>query len=64
MNECGMNLSHAYSVIKTFVLKDEDGTDEHFLYMIRDQKMTRKFLTHPNTKWNPYDTKSWTDHYR
>lgn len=55
-------MSHSFAVLKAFALKNKQGREVHWLYMIRDP-FGPEAITNPKTKWNTTDTKSWTPEF-
>mgnify|MGYP006127748043 CR=1 FL=1 len=58
-NVCGVTMSHAMTILSVFELKNTNGTVEHKMLMIRDQRNI-EFL---KIKWNHNDTESWTKEF-
>ena len=58
-NSCGVTMGHAMTVLSLFELKSKNGTVEHKMLMVRDQRNI-EFL---KIKWNHTDTESWTEEY-
>lgn len=61
LNECGIAMGHAYSLIAAFELMNADGvTVDHKLYMMRNPWG----MSFYNQTWGSADTTSWTSAYR
>ena len=54
-NDCGIAMSHAYSIISAFVMTDSDDED-HRMLLINDPYGESNYDWH----WNPDDS-DWTD---
>jgi len=63
LSKCGLAGGFSFPILSTFTLKNPEGKDMYYLYMIRDPNRIDE-LIEPKIQWHVKDYKSWTKEYR